>query len=184
MSDDSPFTLAFESMRIPVLRTHSPAGAKCPVGHSRADCSAECLKSLEALLAARGGEIATIIVEPLLQGAGGMIVHPEEFLIGIRRLADAYDVLLVADEVLTGFGRTGRMLPASARNRSGLDVRRKKDSPADFRWRPRLPRIACTKLSPGPTVLALFFMAIHIRPIPSLARPRTPTSTFSIASQS
>jgi len=45
----------------------------------------------------------------LLQGAGGMIVHPEEFLAGIRRLATAHDVLLIADEVLTGFGRTGRM---------------------------------------------------------------------------
>jgi len=45
----------------------------------------------------------------LLQGAGGMIVHPEEFLAGVRRLTAAHDVLLIADEVLTGFGRTGKM---------------------------------------------------------------------------
>ena len=50
-----------------------------------------------------------MIVEPLLQGAGGMIVHPVEFLQRIRELCTQYDVLLIADEVLTGFGRCGRM---------------------------------------------------------------------------
>jgi adenosylmethionine-8-amino-7-oxononanoate aminotransferase len=79
------------------------------VGLTRASCHIECLGKLEHLLAERGHEIAAVIVEPLLQGAGGMIVHPEEFLDGIRRLTTAHDVLLIADEVLTGFGRTGRM---------------------------------------------------------------------------
>jgi len=109
VSDDSPFTAAFESLRVPVLRTHSAYCAHCPVGLMRATCHIECLESLERLLAGRGHEIAAVIVEPLLQGAGGMIVHPEEFLSGIRRLTAAHDVLLIADEVLTGFGRTGRM---------------------------------------------------------------------------
>ena len=109
VSDDSPFTAAFESLRIPVLRTHSAYCAHCPVGLARATCHIECLNKLESLLAERGNEIAVVIVEPLLQGAGGMIVHPEEFLSGVRRLTAAHDVLLIADEVLTGFGRTGRM---------------------------------------------------------------------------
>jgi adenosylmethionine-8-amino-7-oxononanoate aminotransferase len=109
VSDDSPFTAAFSSMRIPVLRTHSASCAHCPVGLTRATCHIECLEKLERLLAERGHEIAAVIVEPLLQGAGGMIVHPEEFLAGVRRLTAAHDVLLIADEVLTGFGRTGRM---------------------------------------------------------------------------
>jgi adenosylmethionine-8-amino-7-oxononanoate aminotransferase len=109
VSDDSPFTAAFESMRVPVLRTHSAYCVHCPVRRTRATCLIECLESLERLLAERSGEIAAVIVEPLLQGAGGMIVHPEEFLSGIRRLTAAHDVLLIADEVLTGFGRTGRM---------------------------------------------------------------------------
>jgi len=109
VSDDSPFTAAFESLRIPVLRTHSAYCAHCPVGLTRATCHIECLNKLERLLSEQGDEIAAVIVEPLLQGAGGMIVHPEEFLSGVRRLTAAHDVLLIADEVLTGFGRTGRM---------------------------------------------------------------------------
>jgi adenosylmethionine-8-amino-7-oxononanoate aminotransferase len=109
VSDDSPFTAAFESLRIPVLRTHSAYCAHCPVGLTRATCQIECLNKLEHLLSEQSGEIAAVIVEPLLQGAGGMIVHPEEFLSGVRRLTAAHDVLLIADEVLTGFGRTGRM---------------------------------------------------------------------------
>jgi adenosylmethionine-8-amino-7-oxononanoate aminotransferase len=109
ISDDSPFTSAFESLRLPALRTHSASCAHCPVGLTRATCHIECLAKLEQLLAERGHEIAAVIVEPLLQGAGGMIVHPEEFLAGVRRLTAAHDVLLIADEVLTGFGRTGRM---------------------------------------------------------------------------
>jgi adenosylmethionine-8-amino-7-oxononanoate aminotransferase len=109
VSDDSPFTTPFDSLRVPVLRTHSANCAHCPVGLTRATCHIECLNKLERLLAEQGEEIAVVIVEPLLQGAGGMIVHPEEFLSGVRRLTAAHDVLLIADEVLTGFGRTGRM---------------------------------------------------------------------------
>jgi adenosylmethionine-8-amino-7-oxononanoate aminotransferase len=109
VSDNSPFTAAFDSLRLPVLRTHSASCAHCPVNLTRATCQIECLGKLERLLAERGHEIAAVIVEPLLQGAGGMIVHPEEFLAGIRRLTAAHDVLLIADEVLTGFGRTGKM---------------------------------------------------------------------------
>lgn len=109
VSDDSPFNAAFESWRIPVLRTHSAYCARCPVGLMRATCKIDCLGKLERLLSERHHEIAAVIVEPLLQAAGGMIVHPEEFLSGVRRLTAAHDVLLIADEVLTGFGRTGRM---------------------------------------------------------------------------
>ncbi len=109
VSDDSPFTTPFDSLRVPVLRTHSASCAHCPVGLTRATCHIECLNKLERLLSEQGDDIAAVIVEPLLQGAGGMIVHPEQFLSGVRRLTAAHDVLLIADEVLTGFGRTGRM---------------------------------------------------------------------------
>src|SRR6266702_4412874 len=78
-------------------------------GEKRESCHIECVQQLESLLAERGGKIAAVIVEPLLQGAGGMIVHPVEFLQKVRTLCTQHDVLLIGDEVLTGFGRTGKM---------------------------------------------------------------------------
>ncbi len=64
---------------------------------------------LARLLDAHGPEIAAMIVEPLVQGAAGMLVHPPGYLRAVRELCDAHGVLLICDEVATGFGRTGRM---------------------------------------------------------------------------
>jgi adenosylmethionine-8-amino-7-oxononanoate aminotransferase len=69
----------------------------------------QCLDALEKILSQHGNQIAAVCIEPIVQGAGGMIVHPAGFLTGVRRLCDAYDVLLIADEVAVGFGRTGKM---------------------------------------------------------------------------
>lgn len=109
VSDDSPFTNPFRSMRYPVHRVHSAYCYRCPVGLRRETCHIECIQQLEALLAERSSQIAAVIVEPLLQAAGGMILHPVEFLQRIRKLCTQHHVLLIADEVLTGFGRTGKM---------------------------------------------------------------------------
>jgi adenosylmethionine-8-amino-7-oxononanoate aminotransferase len=105
----SAFTDPFRSMLFPVYRVHSASCYRCPVGKTRATCAIECAEQLERLLQEQSGEIAAVIVEPLLQGAGGMIVHPVEFLQRIRKACDEHEVLLIADEVLTGFGRTGKM---------------------------------------------------------------------------
>lgn len=67
------------------------------------------LGRLESLLQERSHEIAAMIVEPVVQGAGGMIIMPDGCLKKIAELLHAYDVLLIADEVATGFGRTGKM---------------------------------------------------------------------------
>jgi adenosylmethionine---8-amino-7-oxononanoate aminotransferase len=109
VSDASPFTAAFESMRFRVHRAHSAYCYRCPVGLTRPSCHIDCAESLARILQAHGEGIAAVIVEPLLQGAGGMIVHPVEFLERARELCSQHHVLLIADEVLTGFGRTGRM---------------------------------------------------------------------------
>lgn len=114
VGDDSAFTEPFESMRFPVHRVYSAYCYRCPVGKTRATCDIDCIERLQKLLEEAGSTIAAVIVEPLLQGAGGMIVHPVEFLQRVRRLCSEHHVLLIADEVLTGFGRCGKMFACEA----------------------------------------------------------------------
>jgi len=71
--------------------------------------AAEALKVLEEVLKEEGDHIAALIVEPLIQGAGGMHMYHADYLVGARRLTEQYGVHLIADEIMTGFGRTGRM---------------------------------------------------------------------------
>jgi len=72
------------------------------------------LAALDALLAQRAGDIAGIIVEPLVQGAGGMRFHDANVLQRLRALADRHDMLLIFDEIFTGFGRTGTLFACEA----------------------------------------------------------------------
>jgi 4-aminobutyrate aminotransferase len=83
---------------------------RCPYGQSRANCSLECLLAVERLLrhVISPDEVAVILVEPI-QGEGGYVVPPVEFLQGLRDLCDEHGILLAFDEVQTGFGRTGSM---------------------------------------------------------------------------
>jgi len=66
-------------------------------------------EDMRRLLAAHGGRVAAVILEPLVQGAAGMIVHPDGYLRAVRELCDEFGVLLICDEVAVGFGRTGTM---------------------------------------------------------------------------
>jgi adenosylmethionine-8-amino-7-oxononanoate aminotransferase len=118
VSADSGFTSPFSHLRFPVHRVHSAYCLRCPVGKERASCQIDCVQSLKTLLETRGSAVAAVIVEPLLQGAGGMIIHPPEFLRQIRALCSEHRVLLIADEVLTGFGRCGKMFACEV---AGID---------------------------------------------------------------
>ena len=73
------------------------------------EAAQEALETLETLLKERSSEIAAFIIEPLIQGAGGMHMYHPYYLQGARMLTTRYDVHLIADEIMTGFGRTGKM---------------------------------------------------------------------------
>jgi len=109
VSEDSVFTKAFSSLLFPVERAHPPYCYRCPVNRQRETCGIDCLDDLGSRLRSGGDQIAAVLVEPMLQGAGGMIMWPREFLDGVRQLCYRHGVLMIADEVLTGFGRTGRL---------------------------------------------------------------------------
>jgi len=87
-SEDSVFTRAFSNLLFPVERVRD-------------------LEEMERCLQTHS--VAAVMIEPMLQGAGGMAVWSAEFVAGVRRLCDRYGTLMIADEVLTGFGRTGKM---------------------------------------------------------------------------
>lgn len=100
----------FSPLLFSTIEAPAPYCYRCPLGKQDAtQCGLACLAELERLLAEHAEELAGVVLEPLLQGAGGMIVHPQGYLQGVRQLCDRYDVLLITDEVATGFGRTGRM---------------------------------------------------------------------------
>jgi adenosylmethionine-8-amino-7-oxononanoate aminotransferase len=109
VSDDSPFTDPFHAMRFKVHRVPSPYLYRRPAGMMPEEYLDYCIRQLANLFEEKSNSIACLILEPLIQAAGGMIVYPAEYLRKARELCTKHDVLLIADEVLTGFGRTGKM---------------------------------------------------------------------------
>lgn len=87
----------------------SPYCYRCFLSKGPANCQKECFDELENVINTHHEEIAAFIIEPLVQGAGGMIIAPQGYLKRVRQLCDQYEILLIADEVAVGFGRTGRM---------------------------------------------------------------------------
>lgn len=107
VSEDSQFTAPFNNLLFKILRAEAPYALHCK--RCERKCNLSCAESLEALLEKRHEEVSAVIIEPMLQGAGGMIVWKPDYLKFVRELCDKYGTLLIADEVLTGFGRTGEM---------------------------------------------------------------------------
>ncbi len=93
--------LLFDTLSAP-----APYCYRCP---HRGDCREQCLEELEAQVAAHHRELAAVILEPVMQGAAGMIPQPPGYLARVREVTRRHGVLLIADEVAVGFGRTGRM---------------------------------------------------------------------------
>jgi adenosylmethionine-8-amino-7-oxononanoate aminotransferase len=111
------FHAPFADAVIPCLRAPSPHCNRCPMGTAPERCSVECFGPMARLIRERGSECTAVIVEPLCQAAGGMRIYPEEYLRLLRAACDEAGLLLVADEIAVGFGRTGAMF---ACDRAGI----------------------------------------------------------------
>lgn len=99
----------FRALQVRSDAVEAPYCYRCPLGTTFPSCRLACTEPLEALLRRRHKEIAGVVIEPLVQAAAGMIMSPPGYLRRVRELCTKYRVLLIADEVATGFGRTGRM---------------------------------------------------------------------------
>jgi adenosylmethionine-8-amino-7-oxononanoate aminotransferase len=96
--------LLFDTLRVPAPDTY-----RMPEGIGPDELCNYHLEQLKRVLAEHHRRIAAMVIEPLVQAAAGMIVHPKGYLRGVRELTRKYDVLLIADEVAVAFGRTGKM---------------------------------------------------------------------------
>jgi adenosylmethionine-8-amino-7-oxononanoate aminotransferase len=87
---------------------------RCPLGLTYPSCELACADTLDDVLARDGERVAAVVIEPLVQGAGGIITAPDGHLRRVAEIARRHGVLLIADEVATGFGRTGTMFACEA----------------------------------------------------------------------
>lgn len=97
----------FGPLRLPAIHACQPHCRRCPLGLERPGCALACAGEAGRLIAAHAETLAAVVVEPGMQGAAGMIPLPEGYLRQVRDAALEHDVLLIADEVATGFHRTG-----------------------------------------------------------------------------
>lgn len=103
------FHARFKPLLFPTVDAEPPHCYRCPFKLTYPSCNIACMEPIEDIVKNRHRELAGLIIEPLMQAAAGMIPQPPGYLKRIRELSTRYNVLLIADEVATGFGRTGKM---------------------------------------------------------------------------
>lgn len=105
----SRFHAMFDPLLFEVVRGPCPDTYRTPEGIGPDELCQHYLGEYERLLNRFGERVAALIVEPLVQGAAGMVMHPDGFLKGLRELTNQYGVLLIVDEIAVGMGRTGKL---------------------------------------------------------------------------
>ncbi len=103
------FHSMYHDLLFPSFIADAPYCYRCSLGLSYPSCRLACLNQVEDILKEHAPEIAAVVIEPRVQGAGGILVHPEGYLKGVRDLCTTYGVFMIADEVAVGFGKTGKM---------------------------------------------------------------------------
>ncbi len=103
------FHRSYERLLFPTLRVPCPVASQRPPNVDANSWQQHCLDELEQTLAANADRIAAFVIEPLVQAAAGILVHPPGYLRRVRELTQRHGILLIADEVAVGFGRTGTL---------------------------------------------------------------------------
>ena len=103
------YSKIYKPILMDVVRVQGPDCFRCPYGKNRDNCCCECFEKAEKTFEQYGDETCAMLVEPLLQGSAGMKIYPPLYLTKLRKLCDKYNVHLIADEIATGYCRTGKM---------------------------------------------------------------------------
>ena len=109
VGDCDLYTKLYKPILMDIIRIKGPDCFRCPYGKTRENCNCECFEHAEEQFKKYGDETCAMLVEPLLQGSAGMKIYPPLYLKKLRQICDKYNVHLLADEIATGFGRTGKM---------------------------------------------------------------------------
>ncbi|VAX28096.1 Adenosylmethionine-8-amino-7-oxononanoate aminotransferase [hydrothermal vent metagenome] len=110
------FHQTYDSLLFDTIKAPAPTCYRCPLGLEHPSCALACVDEVEILLKTHHKKLAGLIIEPLIQAAAGMFAAPPGYLKKIRTLCTQYEVLMIADEVAVGFGRTGKMFACEHEN--------------------------------------------------------------------
>ena len=116
VGDMDLYSKVFKPILLDTVTVEGPDCFRCKFNKERNVCSAECFTYMEEKIKEIHEEITAIIVEPIVQCAAGMKIYSPQYLVKLRELCDKYDINLIADEIATGFGRTGKMFACEHAN--------------------------------------------------------------------
>ena len=110
------YSKIFQPLLIDILRVQGPDCYRCPFKKERKNCDAECFCYAEKVLEKEHKNIAAFIIEPMLQGSAGMRIYSQKYLKKLRKVCTKYNIHLIADEIASGYGRTGKMFACNHAN--------------------------------------------------------------------
>lgn len=103
------YSKMYKPLLLDIIRVDSPDCYRCKMGKCRDTCSAECFEEVKKTIEEYGDTVCAFLVEPIIQAAAGMKIYPPVFLKKLREECTKHEIHLIADEIATGFGRSGKM---------------------------------------------------------------------------